>query len=163
MRRTHLLGMMGLALVLTACSRGAADMNYLEESADAERPLGGRRSREKAVDRTPPPSPARTEGKDKRRPAVSLELPDGIEEGTTEGLSLEDALPRLLSSFAFLSTAAERRFRCARNDIPSPKHGIALARIESRLRMVPRRIRGKRRRALSRAHDGLRKQQQGRV
>jgi cobalt-zinc-cadmium efflux system outer membrane protein len=90
--------MMGLALVLTACSRGAADMNYLEESADAERPLGGRRSREKAVDRTPPPSPARTEGKDKRRPAVSLELPDGIEEGTTEGLSLEDALPRLLTA-----------------------------------------------------------------
>lgn len=129
MRGTHLRGMMSVALVLAACSRGAAQVeepvhrvveeNHREEVSDSEQPLDGRRRREKPADRTPAPLPARTESKDRRRPAAPLELPDGIEAGTTEGLSLEDALPRLL--------AVNRDLAVKYQDIPKARADILSA------------------------------------
>lgn len=89
MRSTPLLGMM--ILMLAFCCTAAAEEER-EESANTQYPLEapprGRRT-------TAPPRAAK-ESKDRRRPSVPLELPEELEEETAAGLSLEDALRRLL-------------------------------------------------------------------
>lgn len=89
MRSTPLLGIM---ILMFAFCCGAAAENEREESADTQKPPNApARGRPMIA----PPLAAK-ESKDRRRPPVPLELPEVIEEETAEGLSLEDALRRLL-------------------------------------------------------------------
>lgn len=96
MRSKILLGIMIPILVLMVCLPGSAEELALEEAADSEHPSVERRLRETKPGRTKtPPRPAKA-GKEKR-PAVPLELPQDMEETRTKGISLDDALQRLLA------------------------------------------------------------------
>lgn len=96
-----------MILLLAFCCTAAE--NELEESASTQyqpdAPARGRRT-------IAPPRTAK-DSKDRRRPAVPLELPEEIEEETAVGLSLEDALQRLL--------IANRELAIKYRDIPKAR------------------------------------------
>lgn len=96
-RSKVLLGMLIPTLVLMVCLHGSAEEPVLEESADSGQPSGGRRQRETPPSRTKAPPRPSTASKEKRRPAAPLELPEDMEATTAEGISLDDALQRLLT------------------------------------------------------------------
>jgi cobalt-zinc-cadmium efflux system outer membrane protein len=126
----YLLRMTILALVLTACTRGgvqaegpvrrvAVEMKHFEEAADSVQPPGVARPREEPPGRTSAPPSARKESKEKRRPTVPVELPEDMEEETTVGISLDEALPRLL--------AASRDLAVKYQDIPKARADVLSA------------------------------------
>lgn len=103
MRSTFAIGTM--ILVLAFCCGAAAENESEEAEYLPTAPAKGRRT-------IAPPLPAK-EGKASRRPSVPLELPEEIEEETTGGLSLDDALRRLL--------IANRELAIKYRDIPKAR------------------------------------------
>lgn len=132
MRSPSRLGMLILVLMLMDCRRGAAQVgepvrqlaeeeNLLEASAEPGQPAGGKPKGATPPGRTPMPRPmpAPRASKEKRRPAAGLELPEEMDKETAEGLSLDEAIPRLL--------AVNRNLAVKYQDIPKARADILSA------------------------------------
>jgi cobalt-zinc-cadmium efflux system outer membrane protein len=117
-RSTSLLGMMILMLGLMISARGAAEQGQEEGAAQTGQPFLKTSQRQL---RTVAPPRAPKESKARRRPALPLELPAEIEEETAEGISLDDALQRLL--------AANRDLAVKYHEIPKARADTLSARL----------------------------------
>lgn len=95
-RSVFLFGMLVPTLMLLVCLYADAEENHVEEAADSRQPLHEPRPPETQPGRTQTSPRSAKESKEKRRPAVPLELPEDMEAATAEGISLDDALARLL-------------------------------------------------------------------
>ncbi len=122
MRGCWILNKMVLALLLTICSGGAAQVEEAVRRVGAEESLWVESAelaqRPATPSRTAPPAPRR-DSKERRRPIIPRELPQEGEESEPQGLSLQAAIQRLL--------AANRDLIVKYQDIPKARADILSA------------------------------------